>query len=94
MSCKVIQMLDHVGVCCSGQDQLAEWLDAWSKHLIAGAEGELRTVVVLIERADGSMSKITQSIAQPTDRMRLVGFLHDAAYRALAGELRELGISV
>jgi len=83
---QVVQLVDHAPV-CADKPQMIQWLRLWADALESGRYGEFRSVVLVVESDDGTLSTLCQSSAG-LDRMRLVGLLQIAAHRSIDGEGR------
>lgn len=81
---EVVRLVDTAPVSVTA-DEMREWARAWLDAGIDAPAG-IRSVVILFEHADGSLSKVSQS-TRLMDTARLVGVLTLAAMRCAAGEL-------
>lgn len=82
---KVVRLVDVAsGYAIEGQEQLADWLVSWASAINRGDFKPLRSVVCVVESAEGQIGIISQSLEQ-LDRTRVIGLLHTAAHRRLEG---------
>lgn len=81
---EVVRLIDRAPVACSDKPDLIAWLRAWADGLESGEYGDFRSLVLVIESADGVLATLSQSLGE-LDRLRLVGMLHTAAHRRLDG---------
>lgn len=72
---------------CADRADLARWLAEWAEAFQNGAVGDIRTIVVMVENADGRLACVSQGIV-PLDRTRLVGMLTTMAHRKMDGDGR------
>lgn len=84
---KVVRLLDcargHAAV--GGQEELDNWLREWAAYIGSGKEGQIRTVAIVFEREDGTIAKVSQSIAR-VDTNTIIGFLTRAIVAVAHGE--------
>lgn len=82
---KVIRLVDvQGGYSIEGQEQLADWLISWANGIKRGDFKPLRSVVCVVESAEGQVGLISQSLEQ-LDHARVSGLLHTAAHHRLEG---------
>lgn len=86
----VVRLVDvKSGYAVESQEQLADWLISWANAFKRGDFKPLRSVVCIVESAEGQIGVISQSLEQ-LDRTRVIGLLHTAAHRRLEG-LADIG---
>lgn len=82
----VVRLIDRApGFAPSGADGLYEWARNWLDGFADGDYGDLRSLVLVVETADGRVACVSQSLGQ-MDRARLVGLLQSLVHRKLDGE--------
>lgn len=80
----VVNLIDRAPVHVAGQEDMGVWLKTWAEHIAEGRQGELRSIVIVVERMDGTIAKVSQSLAAMNGPV-IVGLLHAAAHRILDG---------
>lgn len=80
----VIRLVDTQPVACGDPAEIRAWADAWLDSICAGDYGRVKSLVLVVERDDGQVGAVTQSIAS-MDTTRLVGLLTTMIYRKLDG---------
>lgn len=81
----VVQLVDYAPISVDGQEGMARWLQAWAEAIGRGDEGDIDTIAIVFERADGSFGKVSQSLRH-LDTNTLVGFLHRACLAIHLGD--------
>lgn len=80
----VVRLIDRAPVAVSGQEELFAWLKDWVDALAAGDFGEFRSIVLVLESADGPLASISQSLVS-MDGYRVAGMLNAVADKRLNG---------
>lgn len=81
---EVVRLVDTAPVSVTA-DEMRAWAHAWLDAGIDAPAG-IRSVVLLFEHADGTLSKASQSVGA-MDRVRMVGLLNLAAMWCADGAL-------
>ena len=79
MTEKVVQLHTVAPVAIPDGEAFRQWAHQWVDHIFDG--GVPDTVIVLVERSDGSLSKVSQSVHR-LDTSRLVGLMQICTQRA------------
>ena len=87
----IVKLIDTAPVPCGGNEQLGDWLTQWAAALGEGKYGDLRSLVLVIERTDGQVATITQTTGV-FDGARVAGLLAYALHRKIDGaaDIRDL----
>lgn len=91
MSDTVVRLVDHAAVPAGENAELARWLRSYADSIDAGRFGNLREVVLVVERDDGRLGIATQGTGR-LRRSTYVGLLQRATFAAAAleGDIEDL----
>lgn len=82
---KVVELCSaRPGFAVADGSDLWSWARGWIDGLADGDYGEVRSLVLVVESADGRVATISQSLTR-MDAVRLVGLLHHVAHRKSDG---------
>lgn len=85
---KVVRLIDRAcGIRPEDTTDLCNWAQSWLDALSKGEYGQVRSLAILVEREDGKLGLLSQSLID-IDRARLIGLLHIAAQRRADGGAR------
>lgn len=84
----VVRLVDRAGG-YSPDDlrDLAEWAAQWIDAIGAGKYGDVKSIAIVLEGANGATAVVSQSL-HGLDMARLVGLLHITAHRRMDGGAR------
>lgn len=74
----VVRLLDRAPVSVDDPADLADWAHAWIDAIAGGEYGSPKSMLIVIERDDGRLGVISQSMGA-MDKARICGLLHLAA---------------
>lgn len=81
----VVRLVDNApGISIDGHDDMMAWAREWIDGFARGDYGKFRSMIVVVETADGQLGVISQSIAN-VNMAALVGLLTVAAHRKMDG---------
>jgi hypothetical protein len=84
----VVRLLERAnGFSPDDPADLCDWAQAWIENIKDGDYGKPRSLVIVVERDDGRIGVISQSLG-PLDRARLCGLMHIAAQWKASGDAR------
>lgn len=82
---KVVRLIDRAcGIRPDDTTDLCDWAQSWLNALGKGEYGQIRSLAIIVERDDGKLGLLSQSVVD-IDRARLIGLLHIAAHSRADG---------
>lgn len=82
----VIRLIERSSIPCD-TDDLNDWLRDWANHIADGKQGDILSVVMFVERKDGTMFKVSQSRTF-MDAKTVVGLAHMGILAMLDGRAK------